>query len=128
MIILDARRIKAYECLKQLAEAAGKDEDYTEELWGELLFNEELMGAFMFYLDHHSLFDGISCRGYGLTDLYFYNMRRFEMRQDIGKNYSDCDKEALSLDTFLMMGRMMREPDKYLPKLEGGPGMDIFPS
>ena len=124
MIILDARRMKAYEYLGQLVSAVGREEAFADELWGELLENGELMGAFMYYLDEHSLFDGISCRGYGLTDLYFYNMRMFEMHQDIGKNYADCDKEALVLDTFLMMARMMKDPDRYISRLEEGPGMD----
>ena len=124
MIILDARRIKAYEALTQLAEAADKDEAFKDTLWGELLKNVELMGAFMYYLDHHILYDGIQCRGYGLTDLYFYNMRRVEMKQDIGKNYADCDKEGLALDTFLLMAEMMKDPEPYVRKLESGPGMD----
>ena len=124
MIILDARRMKAYEYLGELGKFAGKDEDFLDELWGEFLMNEELMFAFMHYLDEHSLSDNIKCEGYGLTDLYFYNMRRFEMKQDIGKNYADCDKEALVLDTFLLMARMIKAPEDYVRRLESGPGMD----
>ncbi len=81
----------------------------------------------MYYLDTHSLDDSLSCEGYGLTDLYFYNMRRYELRQDLGKNYADCNKEALALDTFLMMGRMLKDPKAFLPALESGPGMDMQP-
>ena len=124
MIILDARRVKAYECFTQLGEYAGKEEAYLENLWLELVSDDELMGAFMYYLDHHSLSDAVACRGYDLTDLYFYNMRQYEMGQDIGKNYADCNKEGLVLDTFLLMAKFRREPEKYLSKLEGGPGMD----
>ena len=124
MIILDARRIKAYEYLHDLCAFSGKDEAFFDELWGELLSYDNLMAAFMYYLDHHSLDDGIQCRGYGLTDLYFYNMRRAEVRQDIGKNYADCNKEALALDTFLLMAKMIKDPETYVRKLEGGLGMD----
>ncbi len=127
MIILDARRIKAYEYLGELGKIAGRDESYLEELWGEFLGNDALMSAFMYYLDTHSLDDSLSCEGYGLTDLYFYNMRRYELRQDLGKNYADCNKEALALDTFLMMGRMLKDPKAFLPALESGPGMDMQP-
>ena len=126
MILLDTRRIKAYEFLHQIGEAVGEDEDYLEELWGEFLQSEELMGAFIYYLDHHTLYDGIRCEGYGLTDLYFYNMRRAEIRQDIGKNYGDSDKDALALETFRMMAEMMKAPEAYIKKLEGGLGMDTM--
>ena len=126
MIILDSRRIKAYECLGELGKIALLDEGFLEELWGEFLLNDELMAAFMYYLDNHTFYDNIKCKGYGLTDLYFYNMRRYEIRQDIGKNYADCDKEALALRTFMLMAKMIKDPDKYLPALESGPGMDMI--
>ena len=124
MIIFDARRMMAYEKLKQLGTLAGKTDDYLEELWGEFITDAELLGAFAYYVDNHSLYDGIECRGYGLTDLYFYNMRRTEMRQDIGKNYADSNKEAMALDTFFLMAQMMKDPQKYIRHLEGGPGAD----
>lgn len=126
MIILDARRIKAYECLEELGKIAGKEEEYLEELWGEFLMNDDLMGAFMYYLDHHTFNDTVQCEGYGLTDLYFYNMRLVELRQDIGKNYADCNKEGMALDTFLLMARMLRDPGKYVRLLEGGTGNDLM--
>ena len=106
MIIFDARRMMAYERLKELGTMAGKTEDYLEELWAEFIADGELMGAFAYYLDNHSLFDGIECKGYGLTDLYFYNMRSYEVGHDAGKNYADCDKEALVLDSGLGMDRV----------------------
>lgn len=126
MIILDSRRIKAYEYLGELGKIAAMDEEFLEELWGEFIQNDELMGAFMYYLDNHSFFDGMKCKGYGLTDLYFYNMRKYEVRQDIGKNYADCDKEALALRTFMLMAKMIKDPEEYLPRLEGGLGMDVM--
>ncbi len=82
------------------------------------------MGAFMYYLDHHSLYDGLSSEGYGLTDLYFYNLRRSEMQQDLGKSSPESNKEAIVLDTFLLMAGLRREPEKYLRRLQGGLGMD----
>ena len=124
MIIFDARRMMAYEKLKQLGTLAGKTDDYLEELWGEFITDAELLGAFAYYVDNHSLYDGIECRGYGLTDLYFYNMRSYEVGHDAGKNYADCDKEALVLDTFLLMAKMRHDPEKYVRRLESGLGMD----
>ena len=116
MIIYDARRIKAYEYLGTLCEYCGKDDEFKEGLWEELILDVELMGEFMYYLDNHSILDSMRFKGYSLTDLYFFNMRRAEVRQDIGKNYADCDKEAMVLDTFRLMAAFKKDPEKYLKK------------
>ncbi len=125
MILYDARKIKTYEYLGVLCEIANKDNDFKEELWQELILDTELMGEFMYYLDKHSFRDSMSFEGYTLTDLYFYNMRRQEIRQDIGKNYADSNKEAMVLDTFMMMAMFKKQPDKYRKKLEDSLGMDM---
>ena len=125
-IILDGRLIKAYDRLKELAEYAGKTKDYADELWNELLLDDRMMDEFMYYLDNHTFLDKLKCSGYGLTDLYFFNMRNVEMKQDVGKNYADTNKEGLALDTFLMMADMLRNPEVYIKRLEAGPGMDRF--
>ena len=125
-IILDGRLIKAYDRLKALAEYAGKTKDYADELWNELLLDDRMMDEFMYYLDNHTFLDKLKCSGYGLTDLYFFNMRNVEMKQDVGKNYADTNKEGLALDTFLMMVDMLRNPEVYIKRLEAGPGMDRF--
>ena len=125
-IILDGRLIKAYDRLKALAEYAGKTKDYAGELWNELLLDDRMMDEFMYYLDNHTFLDKLKCSGYGLTDLYCFNMRNVEMKQDVGKNYADTNKEGLALDTFLMMADMLRNPEVYIKRLEAGPGMDRF--
>ena len=125
-IIIDGRLIKAYDRLKALADYAGKTKDYADELWNELLLEERLMDELLYYLDNHTFLDKLKCSGYGLTDLYFFNMRNVEMKQDVGKNYADTNKEGLALDTFLMMADMLRDPEVYIKRLEAGPGMDRF--
>ncbi len=124
MIIFDARRVKAYEALQEVGRQAGKEAGFLDGLWTDLCADEELFTEFIYYLEHHSIKDEIKCRGYGLTDLYFYLMRRYEIRQDIGKNYGDCDKEALVLDTFAMMVELKKDPDPVIRRLEEGLGMD----
>lgn len=125
-IIIDGRLVKAYDRLEALSEFAGKDKDYPGVLWDKLLAEPLLMEEFMYYLDNHTFSDRLKCRGYGLTDLYFFNMRNVEIKQDVGKNYGDTNKEGLALDTFLMMSEMMKDPDRFVKLLESGPGMDRF--
>ena len=86
------------------------------------------MADFMYYLDHHSFCNRTVCHGYSLTDLYFYKIRRYDVKRDAGKNNADCNKEALVLETFMMMADMKRDPDKYINKLKDamGQGMDLY--
>ena len=74
-ILYDARRIKAYEGLLALGEIADETRQWCDELWEELVFDQELLDEFIFYLEHHSLKDKVHCEGYGLTDLYIWQMK-----------------------------------------------------
>lgn len=123
-IIYDARRIKALERLQELGAYAGKDSDFVENLWKALVSDGEFMKEFIYYLDNHTLLDEMKCEGYGMTDLYVWMLERYNLMQDYGKNGSDCDKEALVLDTFATMAEMKKNPELYLKRLSGGFGMD----
>ena len=123
-IILDARRIKAFEGFYILGEYAGRPKEWLDELWGYLLENEPLMEEFMYYLDHHTLKDSLSCRGYTLTDMYVFQMSRYNLIRDIGKNTSSCNKESVVLGAFYDMAKMLKDPDTYEKKLKDSPGSD----
>ena len=99
-IVYDGRKIKAFEGLLALGEYAGKEERWISELWEALVLDEELMKEFMYYLDHHTLLDQVKCRGYALTDLYVWQMDRYNLIRDVGKNTSCCNKEAMVLNAF----------------------------
>lgn len=123
-IIYDARRIKAYEKLQELGTYTGKAGSFIEELWKALLSDGDLMKEFIYYLDHHTLLDEMKCQGYGLTDLYVWLLERYNLMQDYGKNGSECNKEALVLDTFWAMAEMKKDPETYIRRLNEGLGMD----
>ena len=123
-IIYDARRILAYEGFCELGKYAGRDEGWLKALWEDLVLDEGLMGEFMYYLDHHTLKDEIKCHGYGLTDLYVWQMSRYNLHRDIGKNTSACNKESMVLGAFRTMLDMQKEPDAYIRRLNDGKGMD----
>lgn len=123
-ILYDARRIKAYEAFLNLGEYAGKDSEWLKALWEELVSDSGLMKEFMYYLDHHTLLDEVKCEGYALTDLYVWQMDRYNLVRDIGKNTSVCNKEAMVLNAFRTMVDMKKDPDTYLRRLTAGIGMD----
>lgn len=124
-IIYDARRVKAYEYIRELGEITGKPVEFTDALWKELLQHGDLMEEYMYYLDHHTFLDKIKIEGYGMTDLYMWLIRRFNLMIDYGKNEEDCNKEALVLDTFWHMAKMKEHPKEYVKQLEDGFGLGM---
>ena len=125
-IIYDARRIKAYEGMQELARYAGKSEEFVAKLWESLILDKDMMKEWMYYLDHHILLDEVVCEGYSLTDLYVWQMKHYNLVQDIGKNTPDCNKEAMVLDAFAAMFCMKKDPALYRKRLENDAGMDRF--
>ena len=123
-ILYDARKVMAYQGLIQLGEYAGKSAGFLEELWAELILDEGLMTEFMYYLDHHSLLDKVRCRGYSLTDLYVWQMDRYNLIREIGKNPAGCNKETMVLNALRTMIDMKKDPDTYVERLTRGTGMD----
>jgi len=123
-IVYDARRIKAYEGLLALGEYAGKDAGWLNCLWEGFIQDEGMMREFMYYLDHHMFSDKVKCRGYALSDLYVWQMDRYNLVRDIGKNTESCNKEAMVLNAFRTMQEMKKDPDTYLRRLTAGRGMD----
>lgn len=123
-ILYDARKVMAYQGLLQLGEYAGKSKEFIESLWAELILDQGLVKELMYYLDHHTLLDEAKCRGYGLTDLYVWQMDRYNLIREIGKNTSGCNKEAMVLNAFRTMIDMKKDPDTYMERLTRGTGMD----
>lgn len=123
-IVYDARRIKAYEAMLQLGEYAGKTEKWIQKLWEELVLDSELMKEFLYYLDYHTMLDQMQCRGFSLSDLYVWQMDRYNLIRDIGKNTSGCNKEAMVLNAFHTMANMKKDPETYVKRLTQGRGMD----
>lgn len=123
-ILYDARRIKAYEGLLELGRIAGMSQEWCEALWEELLISPALLEELVFYLDHHYLTEKVKCCGYSLIDLYVWQMNRYNIIGDSGKNTAACNKDRMVLKAFYDMVQMQKEPDSYVKKLTEGRGMD----
>lgn len=125
-IIYDARRIKAFEDLKALGEYTGKTEEYVLELWECFLEQEELLKEFMYYLDNHCFLDTYKVEGYSLTDLYVWQLDRYNLVRDMGKNTAACNKEIMVLDAFHGMRELLHNPAPYIKRMTEGNSMDYF--
>ena len=123
-ILYDARRIKAYERLLALGAFAGEDKTWCDTLWEEIICDTEIFDELVYYLENHSLLDKIKCEGYGLTDLYIWQMNRYNIIGDTGKNTAACNKERMVLHAFHDMAAMKKNPAVYVKRMTLGRGMD----
>lgn len=123
-ILLDGRLLLTLEAFNSLGEYSKREKDWLDNLWQELLDEPSLMEEFMYYIDHHTFSDKNLCQGYGMTDLYVFQMSRYNLIRDIGKNTESCNKESMVLGAFHDMYCMIKDPSKYVKKLSEGPGMD----
>ena len=123
-ILYDARRIKAYEALLALGEIAEETKAWCDELWAELVLDTALLEELVFFMEHHCLRDKVRCEGYGLTDLYIWQMNRYNIIGDSGKNTAACNKDRMVLHAFRDMVDMKKDPAVYVKRMTMGRGMD----
>ena len=123
-IVYDARRIKAYEGLLAVGEIAGQPKEWCDMLWGEIIVAPELLEELIYYLEHHCLTENVKCCGYSMIDLYVWQMNRYNIIGDSGKNTAACNKDRMVLHAFRDMVEMKRNPAAYVRKLTMGRGMD----
>ena len=123
-ILYDARKLKALGFLNDLCGYAGKDEVFSEKLWKEFLDDSELYDEFVFYADNHTFLDKLKVSGYSMSDLYVWQMDRYNIVRELGKNPAACNKETLVLNAFMEMSKMKRDPATYVSRIESGKGND----
>jgi hypothetical protein len=123
-ILYDARRIKAYEGLIGLGEISGQSRQWCDALWEEIVFESDLLDELVFYLEKHYLKDNVKCEGYSLTDLYMWQMNKYNIIGESGKNTDACNKDRLVLKAFRDMVDMRKDPAPFIKKMTNGKGMD----
>ncbi|HCM92362.1 MAG TPA: hypothetical protein DIS78_07355 [Lachnospiraceae bacterium] len=123
-ILYDARKLKALGFLTDLSAYAGKDDDFVDELWNEFLGDEGLYKEFVYYADNHTFLDELKVRGYSMSDLYVWQMDKYNIVRELGKNPTACNKETLVLNAFLEFSRMIKDPEEYVKRIESGKGND----
>lgn len=123
-ILFDQRKLKAYDGLVRICEFAGRTQEWQQAMWCEFLTQKRLYDAFVYYLENHGLPDFPKCGEYSLTDCYVWQIEQDNLRMDRGKNTADCNKEDMVLQSFMMMAKMLRDPETYAGKLSDWKGMD----
>lgn len=123
-ILFDQSKLKAYDGLVRICEFTGRTQEWQQALWCEFLTQQRLYDAFVYYLEHHGLPDFPKCGEYSLTDCYVWQIEQDNLRMDTGKNTADCNKEDMVLQSFMMMAKMLRDPEAYTKKISDWKGMD----
>ena len=78
----------------------------------------------IYYIEHHTFLDELKVCGYSLCDLYVWQMNRYNLIKDTGKNSRTCNKEKMAMQAFRTMVDLMDDPKEYRKRLEEGQGTD----
>lgn len=125
-MILNFNMVHLFEHTKDFCNALGYPEDFINELWEGIILHNDLYNEYIYYLNHHEFEGKFTFEGYGMFDLYFYELRHFNLRHDLGRNLSECDKDEIAILAFHTMGQFLKHPEEYRMKLEKGMGTDYL--
>lgn len=107
-IIIASEKIKLFEIVKSYSEYAGYTNEWAEEFWQDLLLNKGIYDEFLYYIDKNDFLCKYSIDGQYITDVFIWEMRKFNIKTDRGKNYADCDKAEMILNAFRTMLNMAK--------------------
>jgi len=125
-IIVNTTKFKICEYLHEICEYAGLSEQWADELWMDLLTDEDLYDEFIYYLEHHTFLDKFKVSGYALSDIYVWQMDKYNLIREIGKNPTTCNKETMVMNAFKAMFMMKRDPETFVKRIESGRGNDMI--
>jgi len=123
-IIYDATRIKICQGLYDICDYAEFEKEWTDKLWKDMVMNKEIYEEFVYYIEHHTFMDKVKVKNYSLSDLYVFQMDKYNLVREIGKNPRTCNKERMAMKAFRALLDMQEDPDGYIRRLEEGRGED----
>ena len=91
---------------------------------GRILSRKQVYRELVYYIAHHTFSDQLKVCGYGLCDLYVWQMNRYNLIKDTGKNPRTCNKEKMAMQAFETLVALIKNPQENLKKLEYGQGTD----
>lgn len=123
-IIIASEKIKLYSELSRLCEFVGYTDEWRDAFWEDLLQEAGIYKEFLYYMEHQDFLDEYKVEGKSVLDIFVWQMRRFNLRLDRGKNGKECDKMAMLLETFRYMIDMKRNGGGIEWSMEIKNGMD----
>lgn len=123
-IIIASEKLKLFELVENWSEYAGYSKEWMDSFWMDLLNNREVYEEFLYYVDHNDFLCKYSYNGQFITDIFIWEMRKFNIKTDRGKNYEDCDKAEMVLNAFRTMLNMKESGDRVIDAMENKNGGD----
>ncbi len=123
-IVYDATRVKVCKAFYEICDYAEFARERTDALWMEILSRKQVYRELIYYIAHHTFSDQLKVCGYGLCDLYVWQMNRYNLIKDTGKNPRTCNKEKMAMQAFETLVALIKNPQENLKKLEYGQGTD----
>ena len=123
-IVYDATRVKVCKAFYEICDYAEFARERTDALWMEILSRKQVYRELVYYIAHHTFSDQLKVCGYGLCDLYVWQMNRYNLIKDTGKNPRTCNKEKMAMQAFETLVALIKNPQENLKKLEYGQGKD----
>lgn len=123
-IIIETSKIKVCGYLYELCDFCGYDRSFADELWANIISENALYEELVYYLENHTFCDKIDVKGYSMSDLYVFQMSKYNLIREIGKNPVECNKERMVLNSFKMMSEMIKDPETYVKRIEEDKGGD----
>lgn len=123
-IIIASEKIKLFSYLCDLCEYIRYTDKWRDEFWGKLIENEPLYREYLYYVEHKDFLLDVKVDGFSVIDILIWEMRKYNIKTDRGKNGEDCDKEAMVLEAFNTMLDMCKNAAKVEWSMEMRNGMD----
>ena len=123
-IIISTEKIKLYERLSQICEQIGYTDEWKDDFWLKLLENPDVYEEFLYYAQNGSFLCRNKVGDQSVVDITVWEMRKYNVRRDRGKNGPDCDKTAMVMEAFSSMMKLKEDPDAMMRRLESNGGMD----
>ena len=120
---------KAFDALHNfilnLAEKAGKDEAFGEDLWSRMLRSEGVLKELAYYHDTGSFWDGYEVAGFHLTDIIVWQVDHFKAYMDRHDEMNRYRTERLFVESLDIMLQMEKDPDPFIRKMREESGTDF---
>ncbi len=123
-IIISTSTIKTCDFFFFLCDYCQFEQEWSDKLWSDIIANDDLYNELVYYFENHTFLDKLSVMNYSLSDLYVFQMSKYNLIREIGKNPESCNKERLVLNSFRMMVDMIADPQTYVSRIEEGKGND----
>ena len=123
-IVYDASKIKVCQGFYEICDYAGLLGDFADGLWRDILLHPQVYEELVYYIEHHTFSDKVKVCGYSMCDLYVWQMSRYNLIKDTGKNSKTCNKEKMAMQAFRTLLDFMENPAEYRKKFANGQGMD----